>query len=100
MIKKTEKCGDCLFWHHTQHHHSLEQKAVADFEPYGTLIVDSEGECRRFPPVLSVDVLREYAGEDGCDAAQPLTRSYVWHFPVIVASDWCGEFKPNESERE
>lgn len=45
-------------------------------------VVESMGECRRFPPVIA----REDCNRDACGA--------VWGtFPSTAADEWCGEFQ-------
>ncbi len=69
---RPERCETCRFW--------------------------TDGDCRRFPPVLNFNygliegielVLKGVtAAEECCD----MTAESVW--PTTTATEWCGEWKP------
>jgi hypothetical protein len=77
-----ERCFDCRFFVPDGRTHSCEIQE-SDWKK-GTC----EGDCRRRPPHLG-DIVPQKDDD--------LWRTYcIW--PRVLATDWCGEFKPRELE--
>jgi hypothetical protein len=79
---KERRCDQCEFWR------------IGDLN----LEVDDDidGTCHRFPPVLSDAVMTDQPVHE--ELTMEAHQMWVWRRPTVVASDWCGEFKPKESD--
>ena len=79
-----EQCDKCKFWRMTE-------GSIDECGEY-------TGECKRYPPVLSVlgkEEKEEFeAGLDGSWNGRYEFETASWVQPTTVNSDWCGEFKP------
>lgn len=63
-----DSCRNCRFWR------CLTEE----------ILEDSEGECRRYPPILI---------EDKSSIAYKKYDSHSSEFPMTSEYEWCGEFK-------
>ncbi len=62
-------CSDCLYW----------QRITTAVEED---IIEPQGECHRYPPVLTL-----VADDAECETDLP------WYFPVTLGDQWCGEYR-------
>lgn len=70
-----------------------------DEQGEGISEVDKEYHCRRYPPMQFVHEYDEPPGEslEHVDAMTGALECYsFWFFPVVLATQWCGEFQPSQ----
>lgn len=75
-------CANCDYW-----------------EPYGEhdeVTELDDGDCRRYPP--SVPCLRRVS-ELGIAEPETARNTVLMAYPVMFATEWCGEFRETASPR-
>ena len=81
------RCDACKWWHDDGAFHVNASNHVDD----------AWSLCRRFPPVLNPEQLRDDIEADEQEPLVAIRNGWNWSFPVVRGSEWCGEFQPREN---
>ena len=84
MTATIDDCSQCLYW-------AEETPTDEDGE--------SDGVCRRYPPVSVLDGEGNAVRDDeGVWVGRPCHSFIYWAQPRVCSCDWCGEFRPADSD--